>query len=308
MAEKKKAPNRVTYNYLSETDRDTIEACCYALRKTKDSRQNLFYIIVNFGEFCQNSVFHITLKDVRDYLLFLTDEINEGHLEEKYAACLFMELRRFYDCALTKNLISDNPFSGMSNPFQMPDKMYVSDLPTLNDVDMLLCLCEDNPVLFLSALLAFRMTLPINEIVSLEKAQFSIDENDANMYLRTWRWIDGEKKEVFLLVPRDIAPYIKRFGSQSPAEYKYLFRSQKGRPYSARSLQKLLATIQADTGIKVQYSELRALGLYLMLAEQIPVKDICSFANIRGDWLTRYDHIPDELKLDTANYVHIRIV
>ena len=298
---------KATYSYLSDADRETIEACCYTLRKTKDSRQNLFYIIVNFGEYCEKSVFEADTVDALRYLEFLSDEIDAKRLEEKYGACLFMELRRFYDCALSKNLVTDNPLAGMSNPFQMPDKIYVSDLPTLTDVDLLLQLCDNHPVLFLAVLLAFRLTLPINEIVNLEKSQFCIDESDANMYLKAWRWVEGEKKELFLLIPRDMVPYVRKVAASSPAEYKYLIRNQKNRPYTARSLQRLLADVQEDTGIKVQFSELRSLGIYLMLAEQIPIKEICSFANVRGDWLTRYNEIPEELKLDTANYVHIRI-
>lgn len=304
---KKSTKGKTSYLYLSESDRETIETCCFSLRKTKDSRQNLFYIIVNFGEYCEKSVFDVTTADTIHYLDFISDEINAGRLEEKYGACLFMELRRFYDCALSKNLVKANPLAGMSNPFQMPDKIYVSDLPTLTEIDMLLRLCENHPVLFLAVLLAFRLTLPINEIVNLEKAQFCFDESDANMYLKAWRWTDGEKKELFLLVPRDMVPYIKKVASLSPAEYKYLIRNQKNRPYTARSLQRLLSDIQEGTGIKIQFSELRSFGIYLMLAEQIPIKEICSFANIRGDWLTRYNEIPQALKLNTANFVHICI-
>lgn len=302
-----KKQQQLSYTYLSDNDRTVIESCCKLLRKTKNSRQNLFYIIANFGEFSMSSVFDATPLDAENYIAFLADEVKQGKLQEKYCACLFLELRSFYDYALNHQLIFENPFSNQENPFKFPDKLRAADLPSLAEVDMLLSICNDDPVLHLAVLLAFRMALTISEIVNIEKKQFCIDEKEGELYLKMWRWTDGEKKEKFLYVPRDIVPYISKMARQTPSEYKYLFRSERKKPFAVRTMQNMLDSAQKDTGVKIQFSELRSLSIYMMLVENIPIKDICSYTNIKGDWLSRYDTIPEELILDAVKYVHLRV-
>lgn len=298
---------KTAYLYLCDEDREVITSCCNVLRRTRDSRQNLFYIIANFGEFSMSSVFDAEPLDAQNYITFLADEMKQGKIQEQYCACIFSELRIFYDYALSHGLVSQNPFSNQKNPFKFPDKLRAADLPSLTEVDLLLRLCENEPVLYLAVLLAFRMALPISEIATIQKNQFCVNEKDGDLYLKMWRWIDGEKKEKFLYVPRDIVPHITKMARQTPAEYLYLLRNKHNKPFVVRTLQLRLDAIQKDTGIKIQFSELRSLCIYLMLTEKIPSKKICAFTNIRGDWLKRYDYIPEELILDATKYIHIRI-
>lgn len=47
--------------------------------------------------------------------------------------------------------------------------------------------------------------------------------------------------------------------------------------------------------------------MYLMLVEKIPTAGISAYAGVTDRWLTLYEHIPDELVLDTAKYVYLRV-
>ena len=306
--ETNKLPERKTYQYISLQERDVIKACCHYLRQTKDSRKNMFYIITNFGEFSEKSVFAVSEQDAAKYLEFLSKERKKGSIQEDYCACIFLELRTFYDHTLTLGMTSINPFSGTQNPFKLRDRLNVVDLPTLQQVDVLLDKCQKEPVLYLSVLFAFRMGLPISEIVQLEKEKFCYDESDGHMYLSAWRWVDGEKKESLLSVPEDLVSPIQEMVQMTPADYKYLFRNQRKKAYVVRTMQRLLNDIQEGQETKIQFSELRSLCMYMMLQEKIPVRKICAYTNIRGDWLIRYEKVDRSLILDASNCVHIRIV
>ena len=69
-----------------------------------------------------------------------------------------------------------------------------------------------------------------------------------------------------------------------------------------------LKSLQADPENTVTFLDLRALSLFLMVFEKIPKNQIALFAGIKGHWLYAYDHIPDELILNEASLVHIRII
>jgi len=298
-----------TFTYLSGEDRNTIEDICRTLRRSQTSVKNMFYIVVNFGEYMEKSVFAATKSDASKYIEHLHAKIANEQLEEKYCACLFFELRTFYDRALICELVKNNPFSGCENPFRFPEKLFLEDLPKLSDVDMLLNACSEQPDIYAAVLLAFRMGLTTSEIVNLEKKSFCLDEKRGNIYLKMWRWADGEKKELFLYVPRDIVAPLKMQNDATPTDYPYFFRSKKTKkPLVKRGLQLKLEKVQEGLPISIQFSQLRSLCLYLMLMEQVPVQNICRYAGIRGDWLTRYDEIPKDLIANAAKYTRIMVI
>ena len=300
--------NKKKFTYLTETDRNAIEQCCLKLRRSAQSRQNLFYIVANFGEFISGSVFEADSRDAGEYVQCLSDQCRQGYLKEHSCACVFFELRSFFDSTVEWNLIERNPFGGLSNPFSFPDRLSTADLPKFSEVDRLLNLCPENSDILVAVLLAFRMGLSISEIVTLKKNQFCLDEKEGKVYLKTWRMDSGEKKELFLSVPGDIAGQIQRQIHSTPSDYEFLFRSREKKPYQVRSLQHKLSLLQKDCEEPVTFSKLRSLCIYLMLLEDVPVSDICRYIGIRGDWLSRYDGIPKELIADAAEYVKLKIV
>lgn len=295
--------------YLTENDRECIEENCRMLRRSAASRKNLFYIIANYGEFLEGSVFDSSSSDAKKYVDFLKSEVVAGRLQEKYCACLFFELRTFFDSLVSSERTSENPFGGYDNPFRFPDKLRTEDLPKLSEIDTLLGLCSDDSESYAAVLLALRMGLTISEIAGIEKKQFCLNEKDGDVYLKMWRWDNGEKKELFLYVPRDIIPHLKEQYMATPSDYTHLLRSKKTKkPPTVRGLQLRLEKIQEGLDFSISFSQLRSFCLYMMLLEQVPVQDICRYAGIRGDWLTRYDDIPQALIADAAKYVNIRIL
>lgn len=298
-----------TFSYLNDTDQQKIESLCRVIRRSEASRKNLYYIVANFGEFLEDSVFVADSSDADRYITHLKNEILVGHLKEHYCACIFFELRTFFDHAANQELVYENPFSGTDNPFSFPDKLKSADLPKLSDVDKLLGLCYGETECLVAVLLAFRMGLTTSEIAVLEKKQFCLNEKDGDVYLKMWRWADGLKKELFLLVPRDIVPHIRAQILATPSDYEFVFRSRKTKkPPTVRALQYRLDNIQEECETKIQFSQLRSLYLYLLLIEKVPVNDICRYAGIKGDWLSRYDDIPEALIADASKYINIRIV
>lgn len=294
--------------HLSESDRGFIEHVCHSLRRSDSSRKNMFYIIANFGEFIEGSVFEASSSDARRYVDTLKSEVAAGRLQEKYCACIFFELRTFFDRALAQQLVESNPFSGHDNPFSFPDRLSTADLPALSEVDRLLNLCPDDSDMLVAVLLAFRMGLSVSEIAGLKKEQFCLNESTGRVHLKMWRWDDGEKKGLFLTVPGDITKRVMEQLKNTPPDYAFLFRSREKKPYQVRSLQLKLANLQKDIEEPITFSRLRSLCIYLMLLENIPVKDICRYIGIKGDWLARYDGIPEALVADASEYVRIRFV
>ena len=296
------------FTYLSETDKEKIENLCRVIRRSESSKKNLYYIVANFGEFLEDSVFVADPSDADRYISHLKNEILAKHLQEHYCACIFFELRTFFDHALNHELVCENPFGGIENPFSFPDKLKSADLPKLSDVDALLGRCYEDSECLASVLLAFRMGLTTSEIANLEKNQFCINEKSGDIYLKMWRWEKEVKKELYLLVPRDIVPHIREQVLSTPTDYNFLFMSRKTKKApTVRALQYRLDNIQADSEVKIQFSQLRSLFLYLLLVEKAPVNEICRYAGIRGDWLTRYDDIPEALIADAAKYINIRL-
>ena len=267
----------------------------------------MFYIIAGFSTHIKKPVFEADAMDARKYIDFLQKKQNSGHLKESVCACICSELCRFYEYVCAMGYMEGNPFPSFPSIFQFPGSLSSASLPSLKDVDLLLSLCANEPMLFTSVLLALRMALPIREIVDLKKEQLCTDQNGDEIYLSAWRWKDGRKENCFLIVPSDVVPFLRETFLMTPEDYPYLLQNKAGRPYAIRSLQSALARQQADSGINICYSELRSLSMYLMLVEKIPAADIAAYAGVTDRWLTLYDHIPDDLVLDAAKYVHLRI-
>ena len=73
-----------TFSYLNDTDQQKIESLCRVIRRSEASRKNLYYIVANFGEFLEDSVFVADSSDADRYITHLKNEILVGHLKEHY--------------------------------------------------------------------------------------------------------------------------------------------------------------------------------------------------------------------------------
>ena len=299
---------RRTYEFLKEEELNMIEEICNEIRKSHDSKKNMVYIVSSFAEFCKGELFNVSDDQVEAYLSFLKEGVVNKRFKEQYCACIFLELRAFYDRAALLGYVMESPFTGMENPFKFQTKLDMSDVPSLSEVDHLLTLCDSNPTLKLFVLLAFRMGLTISEMVGLEKKNFIFNVEDGRTYLKIWRHIDGVQKEAYLLVPGDLISYISNMASSTSKDFPYLFRNQKGRPFAVRTVQQLLGWLQEGEKKVITLSQLRSLFIYLMLVKRVPMDKITAYTNVRGDWFFKYESIPKELIFDAAEYVNIKVV
>lgn len=299
--------NLIPHPYLTTTELDFIENNYFNLRRSDASRKNMFYLLSTFSNYTKKPLFDALPQDADSYINHLKKQLQNGTFKENYCCCVFLELRKFYEYAEDWECIDQNPFQA-ANPFQTNEKLLAADLPSLQDIDTLLSICADEPMLYLAVLLAFRMALPISEIVSLKKEQVCSEHGRQDIYLRMERQAGKKEKTSFLLIPEDILLPLKQTILSTEESYPYILRNKHGRPYAKRSLQNLLATTLEGSGISIHFSALRSLCLFLMLIEKVPVGQIADYAGVEGRWLTLYDHIPEKLRLDASKYVHLRIV
>lgn len=135
-------------------------------------------------------------------------------------------------------------------------------LPSLEDLDLLLSLTSDNLFLSLAVLFAFRMALPVSEIVKLRRSDVVQNENDGLFYLKALRYIDELQQDAYLLIPDDVLPLIRESVCTAAANDTdpYLIRSLRRRATTIRTLQHTLSVVQADTELHITFSKLRSMG------------------------------------------------
>lgn len=296
--------------YIDADELETIFQICDTARRTPDSRKNLEYTIFSFSNHIKKNPLLADSKDLASYLSFLKLQCDHKILNESSCYVLFMELRSFFDVASNLQVLSgESLFNHIQNPFHWPYGNQIESIPSLKDLDTLISLTQSNLFLYLAILLAFRMTLPISEIVELRRSDIVQNEKDGRYYLITQRYIDDMREEAYLLIPEDVIAIIeKSINTATDDANPYLIRSPRRRAVTIRSLQHTLKVVQQDTSLNITFSKLRILGIYCMIASQVPFDSLCAYTGLspqRCQFLTCM--IPDSLCLDAASYVHIRI-
>ncbi len=303
--------NSVIFDFVTLEEQNSILSVCDYARKNPTSRKNLSYIVSSFSNFIEKSPFSSTYDDICSYTAFLQSQCRKKLLKESYCYVVFLELRSFFFTAEQLHVLQNpSPFTDFKNPFHWNYGEHTA-LPTFEDLDVLLSLSADNIFLTLAILLAFRMTLPISEIVSLRRSDVIINKKDGQFYLKAQRYVEEQQQEAYLLIPEDLLPLIKESILSSPDTSAdanpYLVRSPRCQSASIRSLQRLLAAAQSGSGLSITFSCLRSFGIYVFLASKVPLDLLCSYSNIspQRNWFSMYT-LPDKLCLDACSYVHFR--
>ena len=299
--------------YMMPEEYKTVSDICAVARKHPDSRKNMTYIVNSFSNYVKKSPISATYTDITSYISFLQNQCQKKLLKESYCYVVFLELRSFFTCAEQLHHIDNSPFVYIQNPFSWTYGGQISSLPSLADLDLLLSLASDNLFLSLAILFAFRMALPISEIVKLRRSDVIQNENDGLFYLKALRYIDDLQQDAYLLIPDDVLPVIRESVHTAVANDPdpYLIRSLRTniRPVTPRAIQISLSRKQDDTALNITFSKLRSMGIYFLMASNVPFESLCSYVDLApqsGWFLTK--PIPDRLCLDASAYVHIRIV
>lgn len=304
--------NNTSSVVFTPEENERIEQCCCQMRRTKKARNNMFYIVQAFCRISTCSVFQISMNDAISYTNLLSKWYSSGDIKKSYGDSIYYELLTFYDCAASLGYIEQNPFRKIPNPFPETKGFDVTRLPSLTDVDSLITICSDDRMLTCAILLALRMALPISEIVELKKNQLCYDKSRDAYYMKARRRLANEKQECFLSVPEDVVKILMEVASLSAEVYPYFLANQHRRPYAIRTLQYALDRATKNSDLHICFSDLRNLSMYLMLIEKVPVADILSYTGIKkgvtARWLQSYESLPEELVLDAASYVHLRVI
>lgn len=296
-----------TYPYLTAEEIQFIQSLGMN-RFSLDSRKNLCYILGNFSNFIKQPLFLAGSSDASAYANFLLQKIQEKLLKESYCCCIFYELRSFYEIALNNGMVDYNPFTVFKNPFKIKTELDSNDLPSLADVDLLLTLLRPYPKLHLTALLALRMTCSVSNILEIKKKDLCFDQAAGELFLRRERIVNKKKETEYLLIPEDLIPFLEDVYQSTAASFPYLLEHKPGKPYTYRTLNRHFKSVQTAAGLNINLSQLRSLGMFLLLVEKVPVDQIAAFSGIKGVWLNQYKHIPAELKDRTAELMNIRIL
>lgn len=298
------------FEYLTEEEEGFIKKVYFPLRKSRDSQKNIYYILGIFSDYMKKGIFQASQTDAKKYIQTLLNKKNRGELKEIYCEAVFLELRSFYECAANAEVVPYNPFSESENLFRGMEYIKVSELPSVSDIDKLLTLAKGAPMLHAAIVLAFRMALPINEIVNLQKSQIILEDKTGEYYLSIPRIIEKKKQACYLYVPEDVVPILLSVCALTDSQFPAVLQNKHGKVYSIRTLQNQLKMLQKDMDMDmdITFSNIRSLTTYLMVVAQIPIQQISSYTNIVPAWLVKYDYIPSEYKFDAVRYLNIRIV
>lgn len=164
------------------------------------------------------------------------------------------------------------------------------EIPTMKQVSDLLAEAErtENIRGFLAATLAFRLCLTNKEIIALRREHFRF-MLDGECFLKV---LEGANKERTIPVPHDVVELISNmlptFFNSTDDTPLLLTRSNK--PLSTRTLSRCIQQIYQNTNLDaVTLSEIRSLGILLLLQEKNDVSIVREFLGISDRWLFRYE-------------------
>lgn len=293
------------FSYLTEEEKEYLLMVYLPQRKSVFSKTNFLYLLGAFSSQLKKPLFEIRQQDAAAYTNFLIAKMNDNSWKEQYALTLFNEIRAFYTFCFDRGKIPFNPFGTLIFPVKSANILDVTNLPSLSEVDEMFSSIKDKPDIYLAAGLAFRMGLTLANLVGLKKDQIGFDESTGKVYLELKRWSGSKEVSNYLVVPEDLHPILQE-SFQRNADSIYVFPSK--RDYLHRSsLQHALLKAQAAAENPISFSDLRGLALYFMMICRKSAKEVAAYAGVEGMWLTRYSSIPDELRMDAAEYVNIQI-
>ena len=141
---------------------------------------------------------------------------------------------------------------------------------------------------FLAATLAFRLCLTNKEIIAIRREHFKF-MLDGECFLQV---LEGSNKERTIPVPHDVTDQISDLVPnffQLPNDTPLLV-TRSNKPLSTRTLSRCIQQIYQDTELEaVTLSEIRSLGILLLLQEKNDVNVVREFLGITDRWLFRYE-------------------
>ena len=301
--------NNDQFAYFTDQEKEYLLTVYLPRRGSDFSRSNLLYIRGAFSTQREKPLFEVSMKDASLYTNFLIGNIEEKIWREQYALTVFNTLQNFYFFCYKQEKIKANPFGQISFPVHSITEVNPKEFSSLYKVDRLFSVLQDMPLLYLAAALAFRMALTVNDLSGLRREQFVMEEETGSIYLDLIRKYGRRQSRSCLFVPEDLhAILLKTFRTIEPTS-PYVFPSKRKSFIPRNTLQINLQKAQIDVeGDNITFSDLRNLSIFLMLICSKSAGDVAAYAGLEGTWLTRYKSIPDEIRMDAARLVNIRLI
>ena len=301
--------NSDRFAYFTDQEKEYLLTVYLPRRGSDFSHSNLLYILGAFSSQLEKPLFDVSSKDASLYTKFLIGNIEEKIWREQYALTVFNTLQNFYLFCYKQEKIKENPFGQISFPVHSIQEVDPKEFSSLYAVDRLFSVIQDMPLLYLAAALAFRMALTVNDLSGLRREQFVMEEETGMVYLNLERKYGRRQSRSCLFVPEDLHKILlESFRTIEPTS-PYVFPSKRKAFMQRNTLQTNLQKAQMDVeGDNITFSDLRNLSIFLMLICSKSSGDVAAYAGLEGTWLTRYKSIPDEIRMDAARLVNIRLI
>lgn len=205
---------------------------CKRRRLSPRTCKTYIYCIDRFLKFTEKSLDKISKKDVRLFLETLSEKNLAGNTMNTY----HMAIRFLFENVLKKRMWIDIKYSKV--PKRLPDVLSKEEIRKLIDA-------VKNPKHSLMVSFMYSSGLRISELLNLKIQDLELEKNYG--YVRNGK---GGKDRLIVL-SKNLIPAIKRLIQIENLEEKdYLFKSNRGKKYSAKSVEKILKKAGKISGIK----------------------------------------------------------
>ena len=267
---------------------------------------------------------NIDSNDAAEFMLAMEERAELSTVEKyskTYVKSMYRQLKGFYRFIYDHRIylnstyetdIHRNPFAEVYCIYQDKEELTLEDIPSYEDLDLLLDAAESNMTLSLAIKLVIRIGLTASELLSIKKSNFILSKE--NLYLELIdRDRKGQVQKRTMFIPEDLHSAIDYVATRLPETEKHIIvnvTSKSGivKPYTMRTLLRHLNQCCLDADIEtITFSKLRNFFIFQAKLSGIDNGEIAEFTNQEGRWIYRFDLIDVSNVLRTAEYIHFTL-
>lgn len=205
---------------------------CNRRRYSQRTIQSYLFCINKFLKWCGKDIGKISKKDVRLFLEELSDKGKAGSTLNVY----HMSLRFLFTQVLDKKMWIDIRYS--KTPEKLPEVLSKEEVRRIFE-------CIKNPKHSFMIMLMYSAGLRVSELLDLKAKDLELDKK--------YGWVrqgKGRKDRLFIL-SKKLIPVLKRMIElQELKENDLIFKSNRDKKYSARTIQEIIKKACKKAGIK----------------------------------------------------------
>jgi len=217
-----------------------------------------------------------------------------------------------YIIANYPDIVFENPFLLIESiPYEISIK--ASRVPSLEEIDIMLSTCLENPMCYLIFSLAFRASLSSSDIVALKLSYIKQIDNCVTLVFPA----DASHKDVRkVALPEDVSVlllnYVNAMSYTDSAGH--LFYNKYGNPLTLRNLDALVKKLIQKSGISSKYTlkDFRTRAILDMVqasvGDEAALDKVSDYVNIGQLRLNQYINARYLAKNCPANLVNLRVV